>query len=108
MSVAPIPRSTPSADGGESNVGGAPCATIVRVRLFAMLREHAETDCIELRLEPQATVADALAALSNVPAIGELLSRMPVHLAVNRDYAAPATVLSTDDELALIPPLSGG
>ena len=31
-----------------------------------------------------------------------------MQLAVNRDYAQPHTRLSADDELALIPPLSGG
>ncbi len=45
----------------------APGAMIVGVRLFAILREHAETDHIELHLQPQATVADALAALSLMP-----------------------------------------
>jgi len=29
-------------------------------------------------------------------------------MAVNRDYAEPETVLSPDDELALVPPVSGG
>ncbi|HEY3829379.1 MAG TPA: MoaD/ThiS family protein [Solirubrobacteraceae bacterium] len=108
MSTAPVPRSAPRAHGGHRQSGGAAGAMIVRVRLFAILREHAGIDHIELRLEPRATVADALAALSHMPPIGELLSRIPVHMAVNRDYAAPDTVLSADDELALIPPLSGG
>jgi MoaE-MoaD fusion protein len=31
-----------------------------------------------------------------------------VHMAVNRDYATAGTVLRPDDELALIPPVSGG
>jgi MoaE-MoaD fusion protein len=109
MSTAPISGNAPRAHGGHRQFGGAVGARmIVRVRLFAILREHAETDHIELRLEPQATVADALVALSHMRPIGELLSRIPVHMAVNRDYAAPDTVLSADDELALIPPLSGG
>jgi MoaE-MoaD fusion protein len=80
----------------------------LRVRLFAILRERAGTDHVELRLAPGATVSDALDALSKLQPLGELLSRMPVHMAVNRDYAAPNTILSCEDELALIPPLSGG
>ncbi len=107
MSSAPVPRSVPSAND-DRQLGGAAGAMIVRVRLFAILREHAETDHIELPLKPQATVADALATLSHMPPIGELLSRIPIHMAVNRDYAAPDMILSADDELALIPPLSGG
>jgi molybdopterin converting factor subunit 1 len=81
---------------------------VVRIRLFAILRERAGHDTLELRLRRGATVADALRALSQTDPLGELLGRMPVQMAVNRDYAAPETQLSPDDELALIPPVSGG
>ena len=37
-----------------------------------------------------------------------MLERMPVRMAVNRDYASAETVLTAEDELALIPPVSGG
>src|SRR5205823_3869877 len=52
--------------------------------------------------------ADALAALSEMQPLGELLSRLPVQMAVNRDYASSDTTLASGDELALIPPVSGG
>lgn len=81
---------------------------VVHVRLFAVLRERAGTDSLELALRRGATVADAMRALAGHERLGELLERMPVHMAVNRDYAAPATVLAPEDELALIPPVSGG
>jgi molybdopterin synthase catalytic subunit len=81
---------------------------IVRVRLFAMLREHARADTIELHLDDNATVAEALRALREGSQLGELLQRVPIQMAVNRDYATPQTRLAADDELALIPPLSGG
>jgi molybdopterin synthase catalytic subunit len=80
----------------------------VSVLLFAALRERAGTDRLELQLPDGATVADALTALRENPALGELLARLPVHMAVNRDYAQLHTPLALDDELALIPPLSGG
>ncbi len=80
----------------------------VSVRLFSLLRERAGSDRLQLQLPDGATVADALAALRGDPALGELLARLPVQLAVNRDYAQPHTLLAPDDELALIPPLSGG
>jgi molybdopterin synthase catalytic subunit len=81
---------------------------IVRVRLFAILRERAGRNAIELRLRAGATVGDALAALSEMQPLGELLSRLPVQMAVNREYASSDTTLAPDDELALIPPVSGG
>lgn len=80
----------------------------VSVRLFSLLRERAGRDRVELQLDDDATVADALAALARLPALGDVLGRLPVQLAVNRDYATPATRLAAEDELALIPPLSGG
>jgi molybdopterin converting factor subunit 1 len=80
----------------------------VSVRLFAMLRESAGRDEIDLDLAEGATVSDALEALGSEPNLGEMLERMPVRMAVNRDYATPETELSPGDELALVPPVSGG
>jgi molybdopterin converting factor subunit 1 len=81
----------------------------VSVRLFAVLRERAGSDSIELELGEGATVADALrASLAALPSLAELVERMPVRIAVNRSYATPDTRLGPGDELALIPPISGG
>ena len=80
----------------------------VRVRLFAVLRQRAGHESVDVVLEEGATVADALTALSREPGLADLLARTPVRMAVNRDYAGPETVLSPDDELALVPPVSGG
>ncbi len=74
----------------------------VSVRLFAGLRERAGEDQIELELADGASVGDALAALS------DLTDGISVVMAVNREYADAATPLSAGDELALIPPVSGG
>jgi molybdopterin synthase catalytic subunit len=74
----------------------------VRVRLFAGLRERAGADEIELELPEDARVHDALEQL------GELANGIPVVMAVNREYADEDAPLHADDELALIPPVSGG
>jgi molybdopterin converting factor subunit 1 len=80
----------------------------VHVRLFAVLREHAGCDGIDLELDDGATVADALHSLQERASLAEPLGRLPVVMAVNRDYAVPTRTLTADDELALIPPVSGG
>jgi molybdopterin synthase catalytic subunit len=80
----------------------------VRIRLFAILRERAGRESIEIDLAEGATVAEALAALSGLAPLAEALERLPVQMAVNRSYAAPNTRLAAGDELALIPPISGG
>ena len=74
----------------------------VRVRLFAALRDRAGADEIELELPEGAVVADALERVRSLT--GDLQAVM----AVNREYARAQTTLHPDDELALIPPVSGG
>jgi molybdopterin synthase catalytic subunit len=74
----------------------------VTVRLFAQLRERAGRREVELELPDGAVVRDAIAALDDVAA------GLPVVMAVNREYADETVELSPGDELALIPPVSGG
>ena len=74
----------------------------VRVRLFAALRERAGTDQVDLELPDGALVRDALAQ------IGWLTDGIPVVMAVNQEYAETGAVLHAGDEVALIPPVSGG
>ena len=81
---------------------------IVRVRLFAMLRERAGRDAIEVELPARATVSRRWSSWPLAPQLGDLLPGLPVRMAVNREYASGDTELGPDDELALIPPLSGG
>ena len=80
----------------------------IRVRLFAMLRERAGRDAIELEVADGATVADVTGALGEDEPLGELLGRLPVVMAVNREYAPGERRLRAGDELALVPPVSGG
>ncbi len=80
----------------------------VSVKLFAILRERAGRGSLELTLDPGATVADALGALASERGLEGVGERIPVAVAVNREYATRSTELSAGDELALIPPVSGG
>ena len=81
---------------------------LVQVRLFAMLRERAGRDSVAIELDEGATVRDALDAVGEVDGLDELIARMPVAAAVNREYVQPDSALHEGDELALIPPVSGG
>jgi molybdopterin synthase catalytic subunit len=78
------------------------CHVHVRVRLFAALRERAGTQELILELPDGASVATALEH------VDWLTNGVPVVMAVNREYAEPSQVLNAEDELALIPPVSGG
>ena len=79
---------------------------LVSVRLFAGLRERAGTDRLEVDLPDGARVADVLAAMAGTP-VGELRPRECV-VAVNREYAAADAPVQAGDEIALVPPVSGG
>lgn len=70
--------------------------------MFAGLRDLAGADEVELELPDGARVADALARLD------WLSARTRVVMAVNLEYASDDTRLAANDELALIPPVSGG
>jgi molybdopterin converting factor subunit 1 len=74
----------------------------VTVRLFAMLRERAGASELTLELPDGARVRDALGEL------GDIAAGLPLVMAVNREYAPEDQVLGAGDELALIPPVSGG
>ena len=82
---------------------------VLQVRLFAVLRERAGSERVEIEVCEEATVADALSALAaESPPLGEALEAMPVVMAVNRSYVDEEARLAAGDELALIPPVSGG
>ncbi len=67
-----------------------------------MLRERAGQSRLTLDLPEGACVRDALDELSG------LAEGLPLVMAVNREYATPDQSLDAGDELALIPPVSGG
>ncbi|HEY2440229.1 MAG TPA: molybdenum cofactor biosynthesis protein MoaE [Solirubrobacteraceae bacterium] len=74
----------------------------VTVRLFAGLRERAGADEVSLELPEGARVRDALERMDS------LIAGVPVVMAVNQEYAEGEHSLAAGDELALIPPVSGG
>ncbi len=74
----------------------------VHVLLFAGLRERAGASMVELELPEGAVVGDALERLRPIA------QDVPVVMAINQEYAAADAPLQAGDELALIPPVSGG
>jgi len=79
----------------------------VTVRLFASLREHAGAGTVALQLVDGATVADAIEQLRDGPLSG-LPDNAPFVAAVAREYVKTDHPLVEGDELALVPPVSGG
>jgi molybdopterin converting factor subunit 1 len=79
----------------------------VHLRFFASLRERLQSSAVERRLPEGATIADLWAALCRERVDLEPLSAS-ISFAVNREYVERDHVLADGDEVALIPPVSGG
>lgn len=77
----------------------------ITVQLFARARELAGSSTITL--ERVANVAELRSRLAEqFPAMVGLLERSAI--AVNHDFADDSRELKLDDEIAIIPPVSGG
>jgi MoaD family protein len=77
----------------------------VKVRVFAALRELAGTSRLEASGRTVGEVSDALAA-----AQGERFAKIAAvsTFVVNGDRATRDTVVADGDEVAILPPVSGG
>jgi len=79
----------------------------VRVLFFGMLKDIVGRPADAIDLPEGASVRDVLARYqSQIPRLKESLPSLA--LAVNQQYAGPDTILKSDDEVALLPPVSGG
>lgn len=79
----------------------------VRVRFFASVRERLRREQAEVELSDGASVADLWGALCrSYPTLTEVGASMS--FAVNQEYVARDHPLADRDEVAVIPPVSGG
>lgn len=86
---------TPTADSGQ-----------VRVLLFARYAELLGVEEVRLRAEGLGTVAQVVERIRSLPG-GDVLPPAPL-TAVNQRQASPGDPVRAGDEVALLPPLSGG
>ncbi len=78
-----------------------------QVRLFAVARQLAQQDLLEFEGPESLTVGQLRALiLANAPQLSEILPH--VRFAINAAYVADSAIANPDDEIACIPPVSGG
>lgn len=79
----------------------------VRVLFFGMLRDLAGSGGESLDLPEGATVADVLEHCQRrIPRLHDLLPSLAISL--NQEYSGPEARLQPNDEIGLLPPVSGG
>ncbi len=80
--------------------------SVVTVQLFASYADLVGSNTIEVPIRQGDKVSDLLRNMRSLPT-ASMLPAMP-RVAVNRAFASEHTVLRASDEIALIPPVSGG
>src|SRR5215470_5875681 len=79
----------------------------VRVLFFGILKDLVGKASESLEVREGATLADVLTHYeSSVPRMRELLPT--IAMSVNQHYSGPGALLGDNDEVALLPPVSGG
>ncbi|OGL45164.1 MAG: molybdopterin converting factor subunit 1 [Candidatus Schekmanbacteria bacterium RBG_16_38_11] len=79
----------------------------VKVKLFAVVRERMGTGELELELPEDSRLSDLMNRLKKeYEPIGSFKSSLAI--SINREYAKKDEFLKEGDEIALIPPVSGG
>jgi molybdopterin synthase sulfur carrier subunit len=79
----------------------------ITVKLFAIFQEVFATDEIQVKLNSGASVSEIFDRLvSQHPNLEQW--RSLTRYAINLNFAEPDTILKNGDEVALIPPVSGG
>lgn len=79
----------------------------VCVKLFAAVRDIVGDEQVELEVSDAADVAEVRAAMVDSWPQLEPYARF-LNFAVNQTYATAATRVAAQDEIACIPPVSGG
>lgn len=83
---------------------------MVRVRLFAHLRELAGTDAVEIPMGTMQTTQDLLVGLTPYvpPALIDALRDQSAMISVDQRYAGWDAPLHDGAEVGILPPVSGG
>ena len=78
----------------------------VNILLFGITKDMVGKQKLQMELQNAVTVADFKKLLQEK--YPELIELNSIAIAVNSEYASDEVVLQSNDEIALIPPVSGG
>ena len=82
---------------------------MITVKYFASLRAVAGKGEEQFNMGSETTLEKLSEEISKTtPKLGEMIRRKKVIVSVNMDMVQPGTVIKDGDEIALLPPFSGG
>ena len=82
---------------------------MIKVLLFANLRELAGTNQLEIDSSNVHSVRELILRLNEIhPALEQVLDDESAMISINQKYAAWEAVLADGDEVGILPPVSGG
>ena len=82
---------------------------MITLKYFASLRDIAEKEEDSLDIENPITIDQLSDIISNtMPKMGEIIREKKVMISVNEEMASADTIIHDGDEVAFLPPFSGG
>ncbi|MBC8257368.1 MAG: MoaD/ThiS family protein [Candidatus Marinimicrobia bacterium] len=78
----------------------------IHTRNFSLVRDALDTSKMDIQLDNRETVGGLLQKVRVMNR--QKLNGLPIRVAVNKTYVEESFVLKDQDEVALIPPVSGG
>ena len=80
---------------------------LIKVKCFAWAYEVTGSEEIEIEIKDLGKVSDLRESLSQK--FPEFMGRMEsIAVSINQEFAGEGSIISASDEIALIPPISGG
>ena len=80
---------------------------LIKVKCFAWAYEVTGSEEIEIEIKESGKVSDLRESLSEK--FPEFMGRMEsIAVSINQEFAGEGSIISASDEIALIPPISGG
>ena len=82
---------------------------MITIKYFASLRDIAEKEEDSLDIENPITIDQLSDIISKTaPKMGEIIREKKVMISVNQEMASADTIIHDGDEVAFLPPFSGG
>jgi len=82
---------------------------MITVKYFASLKSIAGKDEDQFNLGPEVSLLQLSQEIAKTsPQLGEWVREKRVMVSINHDIASPTTIVKDGDEVALLPPFSGG